>query len=65
MRGYDRACTIAKEAQQQNRTIRQIVIEQGIMSAEQFEQLISPEAVCRLGYVRTDETDGDTNRKDT
>ncbi len=63
--GYDRACTIAKEAQQQNRTIRQIVIEQGIMSAEQFEQLISPEAVCRLGYVRTDETDGDTNRKDT
>jgi hypothetical protein len=36
-------------AKQQSRTLRAVVVESGWMSAEEFEEAISPEAVCRLG----------------
>lgn len=48
--GYEKAAAIAKQAQAQNQTIRQIVTEQNCLTNEQFDELISPEAVCRLGF---------------
>ena len=48
--GYDKCAGITVQAKEQNKTIRQIVLEQKLLSNEQFDELISPEAVCRLGF---------------
>jgi aspartate ammonia-lyase len=50
--GYDRCGQIAKQAKTHYKTIRQVVLEEHLLTEAQFEQLISPEAVCRLGFVR-------------
>lgn len=50
--GYEKASQIAKQAAEQNKTIRQVVTEQNLLSNAQFDELISPEAVCRLGFGR-------------
>lgn len=47
--GYDKVSEIIKIAKEKNRTIRETAVEEGFVSAEEFEQLISPEAVCKLG----------------
>jgi aspartate ammonia-lyase len=47
--GYVAAESVAQQAQQQGRTIREVVLERGLMTAEDFERAISPEAVTRLG----------------
>jgi aspartate ammonia-lyase len=48
--GYDRCAQIAKLSQTSGKTIRQIVLEQNLMTEADFDALISPEAVCRLGH---------------
>jgi aspartate ammonia-lyase len=48
--GYDRCAEIAKLSQSSDKTIRQIVLEQKLMTEADFDALISPEAVCRLGH---------------
>lgn len=50
--GYEQCGRLAKEAKTQNKTIRQVVLEERLLTEAQFEQFISPEAVCRLGFVR-------------
>ena len=47
--GYERAGEAAKRAVKSNRSIRETVIAQGWLTGEVFDELISPEAVCRLG----------------
>jgi aspartate ammonia-lyase len=47
--GYERAGEAARLAHEQGKTLRAVVIENGWMTAEEFEAAISPEAVCRLG----------------
>ena len=47
--GYERAGEAAKLAMETNRSIRETVIAQGWMTGAEFDVLISPEAVCRLG----------------
>jgi aspartate ammonia-lyase len=47
--GYERAGEAAKLAVENDRTIRETVIAQGWLTGEAFDELISPEAVCRLG----------------
>ena len=47
--GYEHAGEAARLASTTNRTVRQVVLDQGWLRAEQFDALISPEAVCRLG----------------
>jgi len=47
--GYQTAEEIARAAEAERRSVRQIVLERGLLSAEQFEMLTSPEAVTRLG----------------
>ena len=47
--GYQQAEAIAKQAQQTGRSIRDVVLARGLLSAEAFDALITPEAVTRLG----------------
>jgi aspartate ammonia-lyase len=47
--GYEKAQAIANFAKSEGKQIRAVVIEQGLMSAEQFDQLVSAENVTRLG----------------
>jgi aspartate ammonia-lyase len=47
--GYERACSVAQEARATGQAIRDVVVTSGIMTPEEFEHAIAPEAVCRLG----------------
>jgi aspartate ammonia-lyase len=47
--GYDAAQGVSAAACAEGRAVRAVVLERGLMSAEEFERLISPEAVLRLG----------------
>jgi aspartate ammonia-lyase len=47
--GYERAAAVAERARETGKTIREVVLEDGLISAERFDDLITPEAVCRLG----------------
>ena len=47
--GYERVAELVKTAREQGMSIRQCAIEKGFVTEQEFEQLTSPEAVCRLG----------------
>ncbi|HOE67042.1 MAG TPA: aspartate ammonia-lyase [Candidatus Hydrogenedentes bacterium] len=47
--GYDRAAIVAKRAAETRRTVRDIVLQDGLLDEKTFDELITPEAVCRLG----------------
>jgi aspartate ammonia-lyase len=47
--GYSGASRVAKLAAERRCSVRDVVLEQGLMTAEAFDALVSPEAVCRLG----------------
>jgi aspartate ammonia-lyase len=46
---YDDACALAAKAKREGRPLRDVAVESGAVTAAQFDQLVSPEAVCRLG----------------
>jgi aspartate ammonia-lyase len=50
--GYERAGEAAHLAREQGRTLREIVTGKEWMSAAEFDEAISSEAVCRLGSPR-------------
>jgi aspartate ammonia-lyase len=47
--GYERVCELARSSAKTGRSIRELAITKGWLSAAAFDDLISPEAVCRLG----------------
>jgi aspartate ammonia-lyase len=47
--GYERTGQLVAEAEHSNRGLKATALALGWVSAEQFDQLTSPEAVCRLG----------------
>jgi aspartate ammonia-lyase len=47
--GYERACEAVRLAQAEGKNVRAVVLAQGWLSAAEFDGLITPEAVCRLG----------------
>ncbi len=47
--GYERVCALAWAAAENKRTVRETVLEEGLLTAAEFDALITPEAVCRLG----------------
>ena len=49
--GYEAVCDAAAAARASERSVREIVLERGLLSAAQFDELITPEAVCRLGHA--------------
>jgi aspartate ammonia-lyase len=50
--GYERAAALAGEATRMGRPLRDLVVEQGVLTAAGFDELISAEAVCRLGHPK-------------
>ncbi len=47
--GYEKAGKIAARAVSEHRPIRDIVVEEGLLTGEEFDRLVSPESVTRLG----------------
>jgi aspartate ammonia-lyase len=47
--GYEQASLVAKEAHARGCSIRELVVEAGLVSEEEFCRLVAPEAVTRLG----------------
>ena len=47
--GYEAATEIARASHQDTRTIRRIVIDRGLMTEQEFDTLVSPDRVNRLG----------------
>lgn len=47
--GYERAQTVGRQARRDGRTIRETAIALGLLTAAEFDELVSAEAVCRLG----------------
>jgi len=47
--GYQRASDLAAEATAQGRPLREVVVGGGHLTEAEFDELTSPEAVCRLG----------------
>ena len=47
--GYEKATEITRQRQETGKPVRELVNEAGLMTDEQIDQLITPEAVCRLG----------------
>jgi len=50
--GYDAACELVQEAHTRGMTVREMVIAKGLLTGEQYDELLQPEAVCRLGHPR-------------
>jgi aspartate ammonia-lyase len=48
--GYEAAQQVAAAAAQEGRTVRDLAVERGLMSAERFDELVSAENVTRLGF---------------
>jgi aspartate ammonia-lyase len=55
--GYEKAQTIGALAKSKGKKIREVAIEHGFLSAEEFERLISPENVSRLGSPAPEESE--------
>ena len=49
--GYAKTAEIAKASVQTGRSIRDLVLEQGLMTATQLDQILSPEAMTQPGIV--------------
>jgi aspartate ammonia-lyase len=53
--GYDAATQVAAQAAKDRKSIRQVAVERGLLTAEQFDALISAEQVLRLGQPMPNE----------
>jgi len=47
--GYERACEVVQRAQASGKSIREVVVGEKVLSAAEFDELLTAEAVCRLG----------------
>jgi aspartate ammonia-lyase len=47
--GYEAACDVVRRAQERGATIRDVVVADGLLSAARYDELLTAEAVCRLG----------------
>jgi aspartate ammonia-lyase len=47
--GYETVCEVAGRATAEGRTVREVVLSEGLLTEEALEELLSPEAVMRLG----------------
>jgi aspartate ammonia-lyase len=47
--GYDAICDVVGRAAESGRTVREVVLSEGLLTEQALEELLSPEAVMRLG----------------
>ncbi len=50
--GYEKAVEVALAASHQKKAIRQVVLELGLMTGQEFDELTSPERVTKLGMEK-------------
>ncbi|MFZ5824483.1 MAG: aspartate ammonia-lyase [Bacillota bacterium] len=50
--GYKNASAVAREATLTGRPVREIVLEKGLLSAEELDRLLSPRALTQMGIAR-------------
>jgi len=48
--GYEKACELVKKSKEGQITVMEAILNSGLVSDQQLNELISPEAVCRLGF---------------
>ncbi|KAF0182829.1 MAG: aspartate ammonia-lyase [Nitrospirae bacterium] len=48
--GYEKVCDVLRQAETEGKSIRQTVVERGLLTEAAFDRAISPEAVCKLGH---------------
>lgn len=49
--GYEKASEIVKKSKEERISIREAILNSGVINEQEMNELISPEAVCRLGTV--------------
>jgi aspartate ammonia-lyase len=59
--GYERASDLVATSRREGRGIKDVAVASGWLTAEQFDEATSPEAVCRLGFSRPDRPNGERN----
>jgi aspartate ammonia-lyase len=50
--GYERVSELVATARREGRGLKDVAVASGLLTAEQFDEATSPEAVCRLGFSR-------------
>jgi aspartate ammonia-lyase len=50
--GYERAGDLVAVSRREGRALKEVAIASGWLTADQFDEATSPEAVCRLGFPR-------------
>jgi aspartate ammonia-lyase len=53
--GYEKAQAIAAQAHFEGKPLRAVVVDGGYLSQEQFDRLVSPDSVSRLGSPSPEE----------
>lgn len=53
--GYDRAAEVVKKAIKEKKTVKQVVVEMGYLSAEEAEKVLNPAIMTRPGFTGTKE----------
>ena len=48
--GYEKACELVKKAKEEQITVREVILKSGLLNEQKLNELINPEAVCRLGF---------------
>ena len=47
--GYDKAAKVAKKAHKEDKTLREAALELGVLTGEEFDQLVRPEKMTGPG----------------
>jgi aspartate ammonia-lyase len=55
--GYDKATEIAQAVHKERKTVREVVLEMGVLTAAEFDELTSPQNVMRLGSTQGGQRD--------
>ena len=50
--GYEAACELVRYAKAHGTTIRDAVLAKGLLTAAKYDELLTPEALCRLGHTQ-------------
>jgi len=48
--GYEKARELVKKAKEEQITVREVILKSGLLNEQKLNELINPEAVCRLGF---------------
>jgi aspartate ammonia-lyase len=52
--GYKNASMVAREATLTGRSVREIVLEKGLLTAEELDKVLSPRALTQMGIAKVE-----------